>query len=106
MQPVRAVGPDGGGDRIARAGGQRAGSGVDLLAHFARPFPLAVICELLGLPPEDRPKFSRYSSRLTTAHNLPGIIWGLLGLRPLMQYVREEIRRQSHRPVACAQPGF
>src|SRR5262249_21869883 len=33
--------------------------GVDLLAHFARPFPLAVICELLGLPPEHRPKFTR-----------------------------------------------
>jgi cytochrome P450 len=72
--------------------------GVDLVAHFARPFPLAVICELLGLPPEDRPRFTRYSSRLTTAHSLPGIIWGLLGLRPLMQYVRDEIRRQTRRP--------
>src|SRR5205085_12469835 len=39
-----------------------AGS-VDLVAHFARPFPLAVICELLGLPPEDRPKFTQWASR-------------------------------------------
>jgi cytochrome P450 len=82
-------------EQAARSG---APGGVDLLAHFARPFPLAVICELLGLPPEDRPQFSRWSSRLTTAHNLPGIVWGLLGLRPLMQYVRDEIRRQSRHP--------
>src|SRR4030095_8528630 len=31
----------------------RAAEGADLLAHFARPFPLAVICELLGFPPDD-----------------------------------------------------
>ena len=29
-------------------------AGVDLMERFARPFPLAVISELLGLPAEDR----------------------------------------------------
>lgn len=33
---------------------------VDFVASYARPFPLAVICELLGLPEEDRPKFGRW----------------------------------------------
>src|SRR5215468_5862808 len=51
--------------------------GVDLLAHFARPFPLAVICELLGLPPEDRPKFIRWAARFSTASSVLGLVRGL-----------------------------
>src|SRR5262249_946561 len=47
-------------DRFAEEAAHSHGS-VDLLAHFARPFPLAVICELLGLPPEDRPKFTSWA---------------------------------------------
>jgi cytochrome P450 len=72
--------------------------GVDLVAHFARPFPLAVICELLGLPPEDRPKFTRWAQGFTTATSLPTVIWGLRGLRRMMNYLRAEIERQSQRP--------
>jgi cytochrome P450 len=33
---------------------------VDLLEEWARPLPVAVICELLGLPDEDRAKFTRW----------------------------------------------
>jgi cytochrome P450 PksS len=33
------------------------GSPADLVARYARMLPLAVICELLGLPDADRPKF-------------------------------------------------
>jgi len=77
----------------------RGGGTVDLLAHFARPFPLAVICEMLGLPPEDRPKFTRWASRFSTAGSLTGILWGLLvGVRQMMHYVRDEFRRQSREP--------
>jgi cytochrome P450 len=86
-------------DRLAAEGDRSPGGGVDLLAHFARPFPLAVICEILGLPPEDRPKFTRWASRLFNATSLPGIVWGLFtGVRPLLRYVREEFRRQSTHP--------
>lgn len=76
------------------------GSGVvDLLEHFARPFPLAIICEILGLPPEDRPRFTRWAMRFSTATNVLGIIRGLaMGIRPLLRYVREEFRRQSRSP--------
>jgi cytochrome P450 len=84
-------------DHLAEQAARTPGS-VDLLAHFARPFPLAVICELLGLPPEDRPQFTRFGSRLTNSPTLLGIVWGLLGLRKLMDYVRAEIRRQAKRP--------
>jgi len=72
--------------------------GVDLVADFARPFPLAVICELLGLPPDDRPKFTRWAQGFTAATSLPAIIWGLRGLGKMMDYLRAEIERQSKRP--------
>ncbi len=34
-----------------------AGGGGDLMALFAHPFPVLVICELLGIPEEDRARF-------------------------------------------------
>lgn len=72
--------------------------GSDLIEHFARPYPLAVICELLGLPPEDRPRFTRWASGITTASSLFGIVWGLRGLSQMMRYLKEEIARQRAVP--------
>ena len=84
-------------DRLA-AQATRSPGGVDLIEHFARPFPLAVICEILGLPPEDRPKFTRWAAAFT-ATSAWGIAWGLLtGVRSMMRYIREEFRRQSKQP--------
>jgi cytochrome P450 len=84
-------------DGLAREA-SRARHGVDLLAHFARPFPLAVICELLGLPPEDRKRFTRWAVRFGTSNALLGIVLGLGGVGKTMRYLRAEIRRQAARP--------
>ena len=74
-------------------------SGVDLVTHFARPFPLAVICEMLGLPPEDRPDFTRWASRFSTSTNVAGIFWTLFtSVSQLMRYIRKEFRRQTQEP--------
>jgi cytochrome P450 len=87
-------------EALDRFASQAAGAaGVDLLAHYARPFPLAVICEILGLPPEDRPKFTRWASRFATSSSFLGILWGLLaGISKMMRYVRQEFRRQTTQP--------
>ena len=84
-------------DRLA-AQAARSPRGVDLLAEFARPYPLAVICELLGLPPEDRPKFTRWAAGIGTAGSVAGVFWGLRGLSKMMNYLKEEIQRQTKRP--------
>ncbi|MFI9355278.1 cytochrome P450 family protein [Streptomyces lydicus] len=39
---------------------------VDLLAEFAFPLPVTVICELLGVPEADRADFTRWSQRLVS----------------------------------------
>jgi cytochrome P450 len=84
-------------DRLVEQGARSPG-GVDLLSQFARPFPLAVICELLGLPPEDRPKFTKWASRMGSAGSLAGLLLALPGISKLLRYIREEIRRQSEHP--------
>jgi cytochrome P450 len=42
---------------------ERSGAPADLIANFALPIPSLVICELLGVPYEDRAEFQRRSTR-------------------------------------------
>jgi len=48
-------------DRLAAAGGG------DIISTLAYPLPLAVIAEMLGVPPEDQPQFKRWSDDLFDA---------------------------------------
>jgi cytochrome P450 len=54
------------------------GSPADLVDRYARKLPLSVICELLGLPQADRPKFVAWASVST---RLTGVV-GFLGAIP------------------------
>jgi cytochrome P450 PksS len=56
------------------------GTPADLVDRYARRVPLSVICELLGLPMADRPRFIAWSNRLL---NLTNVI-GFFGLIPAM----------------------
>ena len=42
---------------------EKAGPPADLVASFALPIPSLVICELLGVPYDDRDDFQRRSAR-------------------------------------------
>src|SRR5512132_2555661 len=46
-----------------------AGSSADLVQRYARMLPLAVICELLGLPLADRPKFIAWANSIANLNN-------------------------------------
>jgi cytochrome P450 len=55
---------------------------VDLLAHFARPLPIEVICELVGIPETDRPRWREYGAAVAAgwgqafADAIPAIMEG------------------------------
>src|SRR3984893_6700320 len=60
------------------------GSPADLVQRYARTLPLSVICELLGLPPADRPKFIAWANAMT---GLTSVI-GFLRMIPVMMQMR------------------
>jgi cytochrome P450 len=66
------------------------GSPADLVDRYARKLPLSVICELLGLPLADRPKFTAWASGFTRLTNTVG----LLTLIPNMVAMRRYLERR------------
>ena len=73
---------------------------ADLMLDFARPFPLTVICELLGLPLEDRPKFMRWFEPFSTVSSVFGIFKMRSGINSAIKYLHEQfdIVRKNPRP--------
>ena len=61
---------------------QAEGGQIDLLRHFARPLPMDVICALVGIPEEDRPRWREYGATVAAgagrdfAQAIPGIMAG------------------------------
>lgn len=69
--------------RLLDATAARADDGsVDLLPHFARPLPMEVICELVGIPEPDRPRWRDHGVTVVTsagrafAEAIPAIMEG------------------------------
>src|SRR5262249_50610578 len=71
---------------------------VDLMEGLARPLPLAVICELLGLPEQDRPRFRQWARAIMSVTSL----WGLLRFMPalfrLVAYFERHFEQCRRRP--------
>jgi cytochrome P450 PksS len=92
MQPhIRAIADDLAGELFAE------GSPADLVERYARILPLSVICELLGLPPSDRPKFIAWANtvaRLTSAAGVLRMIWGLWQMK---RYLEQRLRLARER---------
>jgi cytochrome P450 len=68
------------------------GSPADLVQRFARMLPLAVICELLGLPPADRPKFIAWANSLAHLANAFDFLRLIGGLLKMRRYLRERLQ--------------
>ncbi|WP_030672859.1 cytochrome P450 [Streptomyces rimosus] len=49
---------------------EAAGPPVDLVDRYALPIPVAVICRMLGVPEEDRPKFRKWSDAALSTSSL------------------------------------
>lgn len=74
------------------------GSPADLVERYARTLPLSVICELLGLPLADRPKFIAWAggfTRFTGALGFLGMIPNILAMKRYMNRHLDTIRQQG-----------
>ncbi len=74
------------------------GSPADLVVRYARKLPLAVICELLGLPDADRPMFSRWAAGLTGfsgALGFLGVLPRLFAMKRYMEKLIEHVRKEG-----------
>jgi len=74
------------------------GSPADLVARYARALPLAVICELLGLPVEDRQKFMGWADtigRVRGPISFLRMLRGLSAMRPFLEAHLQAAREQG-----------
>jgi cytochrome P450 len=68
------------------------GSPADLVERYARKLPLSVICELLGLPLEDRPKFSAWASGFTRLTGIMGLLSLIPNILAMRHYLEEQLK--------------
>ncbi len=64
------------------------GSPADLVDRYARKLPLSVICDLLGLPLADRPKFTAWASGFTRfrgAFSFLGVVPKIFAMKRYME---------------------
>ena len=80
------------------------GGRFDVATGFAQPLPIIVIAELLGVPPEDRDRFRRWSgaiARATDVLNTPAILDAARGAATeLIAYMDEVVAQRRHAPEA------
>ena len=63
------------------------GSPADLVERYARRLPLAVVCELLGLPGADRPRFVAWANRLTRITGTVSLLRMFAAIGPMKRYL-------------------
>jgi len=68
------------------------GTPADLVERYARRLPLSVICELLGLPPADRPRFIAWANSLTRLTGMASFLRMLAGIGPMRRYLEERLQ--------------
>src|SRR5215475_1940885 len=87
MEPrIRAIADDLAGELFAD------GSPADLVERYARTLPLSVICELLGLPLSDRPKFIAWANTVARPTSVVGVLRIIRGLSQMKRYLEDRLR--------------
>ncbi|MEM7476805.1 MAG: cytochrome P450, partial [Planctomycetota bacterium] len=73
---------------------------ADIVSILCRQLPLAIICEVLGLPDEDRPKFTKWFRGFSEFSNLFSIVKIVPSLLKTVRYLEEQfdILRNDPRP--------
>ena len=71
----------------------------DLIRDYALPVPMTIISEILGIPPDDRPKFSHWSKVLISLSATPiGVLRAIPKLAAISRYLRRIINERRVAP--------
>ncbi len=70
---------------------------VDLLAWFAFPLPITVICELLGIPVADREDFRAWSATIVSNTATPEVF--MADATAMVRYIRALLADKRHQPA-------
>ncbi|WP_439357127.1 cytochrome P450 [Bradyrhizobium sp. DASA03007] len=87
MEPrIRAIADDLADELFAN------GSRADLVQRYARILPLAVISELLGLPPANRPQFIAWANAMSSLTNAVSFFRLLFAFRKMRAYLERQLQ--------------
>ncbi len=70
----------------------------DFVRHVARPLPLAVICEMLGLRHSDRADFTRWMAALSDAESIRGLPRLYMSLTRISRYLMARFEERRREP--------
>jgi cytochrome P450 PksS len=68
------------------------GSPADLVARYARVLPVSVICELLGLPHEDRRRFIAWANAMSSLTGVVSFFRLLFAFRRMRDYLEQQLQ--------------
>jgi cytochrome P450 len=71
---------------------------MELISQFSYPLPVTVICEMLGIPPEDREQTRRWSESLLSAQSPERMEEIRRNIGEFIDYLRELFARKRENP--------
>ena len=82
----------------AQRGEQTPNRSMELISQFSYPLPVTVICEMLGIPPEDREQTRLWSEDLLSARTPERMEEIGRNIREFITYLRELFARKRETP--------
>jgi len=78
---------------------------VDLALEYSRRLPLAVIADLLGLPPQDRDEFAEVARRALSITSTLSMVMAMSSMTRMIDYIRAQVEaaRRNPRPGLIAE---